>query len=152
MLDELVRSNPAVGVEAERIARAHLIDTDVELVAEAVAYELRHLASDELVGRAGKHRWGYVEPTEAAWQLLEEATGDFEQDVERLLKLDMVGPAVDAALATVCTAVELRRQRSHGRPISRSSTPHGWSTASPNPGSSFQRTISLTWRPSGHLD
>jgi hypothetical protein len=101
VLDELVRSNPAVGVEAERIARAHLIDTDVELVAEAVAYELRHLASDELVGRAGKHRWGYVEPTEAAWQLLEEATGDFEQDVERLLKLDMVGPAVDAALGVI---------------------------------------------------
>ena len=101
MLDELVRSSPELGAEAEGIAREHLVDTDVERVADAVTWELRHLSSDELVGRAGKQRWGYIEPTEAAWELLEEAAGKFDHDVERLLKLDMVGPAVDTALGVI---------------------------------------------------
>jgi hypothetical protein len=101
VLDELLRSRPELRTEAERVAREYLIDTDVERVAEAVAWELQHLSSDELVGRAGKHRWGYVEPTEAAWELLEEAVGTFDRELERLIKLDMIGPAVDTALGAI---------------------------------------------------
>ena len=29
----------------------------------------------EVHGRAGRHPWGYVKPTEAAWELLEETVG-----------------------------------------------------------------------------
>jgi len=101
VLDELLRLRPGLRAEAERVAREQLIDTDVERVAEAVADELEHLGSDELAGRAGKHRWGYVEPTEAAWELLEEAVGAFDREIERLLVLGLTGPAVDTALGVV---------------------------------------------------
>lgn len=101
VLDELLRLRPELREEAERVARDHMIDTDVERVAEAVAWELQHLSSDELVGRAGKHRWGYVEPTEAAWELLEEAVDAIDREVERMLRLDMVGPALDTALGVI---------------------------------------------------
>ena len=101
MLDELLRLRPGLRAEAERVAREQLIDTDLERVAEAVANELEHLASDELAGRAGKYRWGYVEPTEAAWELLEEAIGEYDREIERLLALDMTGPAVDTVLGVI---------------------------------------------------
>jgi hypothetical protein len=101
VLDELLRSRPGLRAEAERVAREKLIDTDIDGVAEAVAWELKHLGSDELAGHAGKHRWGYVEPTEAAWELLEEAVCAFDREIERLLALGLTGPAVDTALGVV---------------------------------------------------
>ncbi len=101
VLDELLHSRPELREEAERVAREHLVDTEVEWVAETVAWELQHLSREELAERAGKHRWGYVEPTEAAWELLEEAVGAFDHEIERLLKLDMIGPAVETALGTI---------------------------------------------------
>lgn len=59
------------------------------------------LSSDELNGRAGRQRWGYVEPTEAAWQLLEETAGSHEREIERLLALGIFGPVVETALGLV---------------------------------------------------
>lgn len=58
VLDDLLRLRPELREEAERVAREHLIDTDVERVAEAVAWELQHLSSDELVGRAPENSVG----------------------------------------------------------------------------------------------
>jgi hypothetical protein len=92
-LDELLRSRPELRAEAERIAQELLMGTDVETVAEEVVSELRSLSSDEPEGRAGRHRWGYMEPTEAARELLEETVGAFDREVERLLKLGMIGSA-----------------------------------------------------------
>ncbi len=98
MPDELLRSRPGLRAEAERIAREQLVRTDIETVAKEVAWELRSLSSDELEGHAGRQRWGYVEPTEAAWGLLEETVGACDRDVERLIRLGMIGTALDTAL------------------------------------------------------
>lgn len=100
------------------------METDVGTVAEEVASELRSLSSDELEGRAGRHRWGYVEPTEAAWELLEETVGAFDREVERLIKLGMIGPALDTALGVIgglyrCRGCEDAEHCSPGRPTSR---------------------------------
>ena len=46
-------------------------------------------------------RWGYVEPTEAAWELLGEAVEVYDGQVARLLKLGMVRAATDTALGLV---------------------------------------------------
>ena len=101
VLDELLRSQPALRKAAERIAREQLADAEHEMVAEEVESELRSLSSDELSGRAGRQRWGYVEPTEAAWQLLEERAGSYEREIERLLALGMFGPAIETALGLI---------------------------------------------------
>jgi len=34
--------------------------------------EIRALDYEDLNARAGSHKWGYVEPSEAAWEILEE--------------------------------------------------------------------------------
>jgi len=101
VLDELLRSQPALQKAAERITREQLADTEHEMVAEEVESALRSLSSDELSGRAGRQRRGYVEPTEAAWQLLEETAGSYEHEIERLLALGMIGPAIETALGLI---------------------------------------------------
>jgi len=85
----------------ERVARDQLADTEQEAVAEEVEWELRSLSSDELNGRAGRQRWGYVDPSEAAWELLDETVGAHDREVERLIALGMIGPAVDTALGVI---------------------------------------------------
>jgi hypothetical protein len=101
VLDELLRSQPALRTAAERIAREQLADAEHEMVAKEVESELRSLSSDELSVRAGRQRWGYVEPTEAAWQLLEETADSYEREIERLLALGMFGPAIETALGLI---------------------------------------------------
>lgn len=101
VLEELLRARPELSAEAERIARDQLADTEQDAVAEEVEWELRSLSSDDLNGRAGRQRWGYVDPSEAAWELLEETVKAHDRDVERLIALGMIGPAVDTALGVV---------------------------------------------------
>jgi hypothetical protein len=101
VLELLLRSRPELRGEAERIAREQLANADLEAVAEAVESELRSLSSDELNGRAGRQRWGYVEPTEAAWELLGETVTAHDREVERLLELGMIAAALDTALGLI---------------------------------------------------
>jgi hypothetical protein len=101
VLDELLRSQPALRTVAERLAREQLANAEHEAVAEGVESGLRSLSSDELNGRAGRQRWGYVEPTEAAWELLEETADSYEREVERLLALGMIGSAVETAFGLI---------------------------------------------------
>lgn len=101
MLGLLLRSTPRVATDAERIARELLADTSIETVAEEVEWGLRAREADELQGRAGRQRYGYVEPTEAAWEILGEALDPYLKDVERLLLLRMRNAAQDTALGIV---------------------------------------------------
>ncbi len=101
MLEELLRARPELHLEAERIAREQLADTDREAVAEELEWKLRSLRSDELRGRAGRQRWGYVEPTEAAWELLDESVDTYGREIERLRALGMTGAAIETALGVV---------------------------------------------------
>lgn len=101
VLEQLLRSRPELRAEAELIAREQLAGADLETIAEEVVGELRSLASDELNGRAGRQRWGYVEPTEAAWELLGETVTARDREIERLLELGMIAAALDTALGLI---------------------------------------------------
>lgn len=153
VLDELLRSQPALWTAAERIAREQLADAEHEIVAEEVESELRSLSTDELSGRAGRQRWGYVEPTEAAWELLEETAGSYEREIERLacsslrsrrrLVSSLAYVAARGARMAICC--------SRGRPTSPSNTPEGWSTSSPALGLTCRLSYLPTSRPGGRL-
>lgn len=69
---------------------------------------------DDLHGRAGKHSWGYVEPTQAAQDLLEEAVAAHLDDMRRRMDLGL-----DAGAESVCAGIVLglfraSRQKSGG--------------------------------------
>src|SRR4051794_24983188 len=73
VLRALLERHPELAAEAEELAAATVTDVDAQAVADDVEHAVLCLDIDQLNARAGRTRWGYVEPTEAAWELLGEA-------------------------------------------------------------------------------
>lgn len=69
VLRSLLERHPELVAEAGEIARATVSDVDAEAVAEQVERAVVDVDLDDLNSRAGRQSWGYVEPTEAAWEL-----------------------------------------------------------------------------------
>ncbi len=77
MLRSLLERHPELVAEADEIAEAAVTEVDADAIAEDVEQAVLGLDIDDLGARAGRKSWGYVEPTEAAWDLLEEAVDPF---------------------------------------------------------------------------
>ena len=75
--------------EAEAIARDLLTEISPLSVAADVEAALLQYDYDDLNGRAGSHSGGYVEPSEAAWELLEEALEPFVSEMQRYLEMGL---------------------------------------------------------------
>lgn len=75
--------------EAEAIARDILAEISLFSVADDVESAVLQYDYDDLNGRAGSHSWGYVEPSEAAWELLEEAVEPFVGEMKRYLDMGL---------------------------------------------------------------
>ena len=58
-------------------------NVDVDTVKDKVFCKLDMLDMDDLNGRAGRTRYGYVEPDEAAWELFEEALTPFIDEMKK---------------------------------------------------------------------
>lgn len=89
ILNRLLDRHPELRSEAETLAAEALSDISLWAVAEEVEWAVLQFDYDDLNGRAGRHSWGYVEPAEAAWELLEEAVQPFIDDMRRLLELGL---------------------------------------------------------------
>ena len=77
---------------ARRIAEMaidHLSKVDPEEVAAVLYYELDALEVEEVWDRAGRTRYGYVEPGEAADQMIEEVMEPFLEELAKYQKLGM---------------------------------------------------------------
>jgi hypothetical protein len=95
ILQTLLQQHPALKPEAEAIAIEIVSASSSEDVAYDVFEAVTSLTMDDLDGRAGEHSWGYVEPTEAAWELLQESIQIFVDDMKRRLELGLK-PAAEA--------------------------------------------------------
>src|SRR6266545_934041 len=93
VLDELVSADQELEDRAERSARSRLALVETDDVANAVAATLLALDQEDLAAKAGPTRHGYVEPTEAAWLLLEEAIEPWLEDVVRRAGLGLADAA-----------------------------------------------------------
>jgi len=89
VLQRLLAVHPELLAEAEEISRMVLGDVSFESIAGDVEDSIRQLDLDDLNGRAGRHSWGYTEPSEAAWGLLEEVVEPFVEDMKRNLSLGL---------------------------------------------------------------
>lgn len=116
--------HPELQKEMESLATSVIGDVSIETIADKVENALRSLDLDDLNSRAGRHAYGYVEPTEAAWELVEEEVTPFLDDIKRRAESGQF----DAALAT-CVGVVLglyRLRNSGGDPFL------GWAADSPD--------------------
>ncbi len=89
VLQSLLDRHPELRTEAETIARGVLGEVSLFSVADDVESAVIQFDYDDLNSRAGRHSWGYVEPTEAAWELLDEAVEPFVGEMKRYLEMGL---------------------------------------------------------------
>jgi hypothetical protein len=108
VLKLLLAAHPELCAEAEDLAQSVLGEVSFESVAEDVACALQLLDMDDLNDRAGSH-WGeYTEPTEAAWELMEEEIEPHLEDIIRYRALGLDGKALEIAKGVVLGLYSLR--------------------------------------------
>jgi len=100
VLSELLKRHPDLRGEANAIAVDLIDDASSDAVAEEVADLVTGIGVDELGSRSGKHAWGYVEPGQAAWDLLDESIEGFRDDMTRRCKAGMK-PAAEKICAGI---------------------------------------------------
>src|SRR5580704_6553884 len=83
VLQGLLKRHPELRPEAEELARNRATSSSIEEIVDEVFCAVSSVGLDELNQRAGSHRWGYVEPVEAAWELLEESLEHLIDDMKR---------------------------------------------------------------------
>jgi hypothetical protein len=101
ILDSLIAQDPALAARAGREGRGMLAAVEIDAVASAVADTLLGLDEEELSQHAGRTRYGYVEPTTAAWSLLEAALEPWLDDITRRAGLGFHGPARQIGLGVL---------------------------------------------------
>ncbi len=89
VLLELLKRHRDLRGEANEIAESIIDDVSAEAITEEVTYLVGSIGIEELGGRAGKQSGGYVEPSQAAWELLEESIEDVRADMKRRVEAGM---------------------------------------------------------------
>ena len=111
VLQRLLAAHADLRAEAEEIARGLLGEVTFESVADDVEHALRSLDLDDLGSRAGRHRGGYTSPTEAAWELLQEAVDPFLSDLKRQMELGLEVETVERCKGILLGLYRLRDTR-----------------------------------------
>lgn len=101
VLRRLLEAHPDLSTEAAGIARSLLRQVDYLQVAAEIEDEIRALDYEDLNARAGSHEWGYVEPSEAAVEILEETLEPFVEDMKRHLDLGLEAEALEICKGVV---------------------------------------------------
>lgn len=120
----LWEERPELRKEVERLAKSVLGGVSVEDVADAVEDAVRSLNLDDLSSRAGRHRNGYVEPSQAAVDLVEEAVMPFIEDIKRRAEARQQAAALNTCVGVVLGLYRLRNR--DGDPFL------GWAVDSPD--------------------
>lgn len=89
ILQRLANENPVVAKRIEEIAEVSLRGVDIEDVADDVYYDLNSLEVEDVWDNSGSTRDGYVDPTEYAWEMFEEALEPYMEDIKKYQKLSM---------------------------------------------------------------
>ncbi len=90
ILKALAREDRQLAIRIREMALSCLADVDAEEIAAAVCAELDVLEVEEVWDRAGpSHRHGYLDPTEAADQMMQEVLTPFLFELEKYQQLGM---------------------------------------------------------------
>jgi len=99
LLDQLLAAKPELRRQAEAYAVGRMSEEDQDAVAADVEYALCGLDIEELNGRAGyRPGVGYVHPSEAADEILDEALQPFLDDLQRRARLGLESAAGELAV------------------------------------------------------
>jgi hypothetical protein len=93
ILKALAASDEQLANRIAEMGTAYLSQVDLEEVAAVLYDELDALEVEEVWDRAGKTRHGYVEPSEAAYQMVEEVIDPYLEQLKKYQKLGMSAEA-----------------------------------------------------------
>ena len=93
VLHGLMKKHPGLQPEAEELARNIVSLPSIEEIADEVFHAVTSVDLDALNERAGSHSWGYVEPSEAAGELLEESLDPLINNMKRQAELGLAAGA-----------------------------------------------------------
>lgn len=111
VLRRLLAAHPELASEAEQIAVSSLQGEGFESIAEEIEQSMLALDIDDLNARAGRHEWGYVEPGEAAGEILEETIEPFIADIERRVALGLDDAALQLCQGVVLGLYRVKRSK-----------------------------------------
>lgn len=83
VLTSLLNNDPALVKKAYDAAMKLAGAVDADAIMDDVFYRLDSLDADDLNSRSGKTRYGYVDPSEAAWEMFEEALAPFVEEMKK---------------------------------------------------------------------
>jgi len=89
ILKDLAARDKQYKLIIEQLAKEFLSNVDIEDVASDVFDALDMLDVDDLFSSSGKTRYGYVEPSERAWEMFEEALEPFMEQLKKYKELFM---------------------------------------------------------------
>ena len=101
VLRRLLEVHPELTREAEEMALWLLQQVKYEDIGAEMEDEIRALDYEALNARAGRHEWGYVEPAEAAEEILQETVEPFLKDLKRHLELGLEAEALEICKGVV---------------------------------------------------
>ena len=110
----LLEEHPELRSEAEQLATDLVSSSSVEDVADNIFARITGVDLDALNQQAGAHSWGYVEPSEAAWELLEEEVEDLVSDMKRKADLRLASAAEAVCRGIVEGLYRARHTKSDG--------------------------------------
>ena len=110
VLRGLLAGHPELETEAEDIAKAALRQGGFEVIGDDICDAIQALGFDELNGRAGRHKGGYVEPDEAAADILHETITPFLDDLRRRLDLRLGDEALEMCKGLVLGCYRLEHE------------------------------------------
>jgi len=113
VLKDLPGSGPALMESAYDAAIRVAGDVNADAIMTRVFSRLDNLGVDGLSGRAGRARYGYAGPSDAAWELFEEALDPFIDEMKRSQKR-----ALPAAAKAHCIGILRRLWRYDEEPAS----------------------------------
>jgi hypothetical protein len=124
ILSALLQAHPELLAEAEVLAAGFLSQEDRHAVAEDVADELRALHLSQLADRAGP-QWGggYVDPNEAADEMLDEVVQPYLEDLERRARIGAVQAAQEIGLGVLLGLYACRDEDDNDRVLTHAGTP-----------------------------
>lgn len=114
VLHLLLDKHPELRPEVEGMTKNVISTNSIEDIAADVFSAVTGVDLEALNGRAGKHSWGYMEPSEAAWELLEEALDDWGDDMKRKVEADLLTAAQAVCVGIVAGLYNARNATSDG--------------------------------------
>jgi hypothetical protein len=111
LLATILAAHPELVAEAAELANAQLGALTLEDVAADVAFALGELRVEDVWERSGAQPGGaYVEPTEAAWDLVYETMAPFIEDLARRVELGRRGEATALCQGALRGLYEISQQ------------------------------------------